>query len=1045
MPLGNPCVETILAEAVEFSAPHEREAYLDRACAGDDALRARVERLIDLHFQAGSFLDSRPLFDESTPAPETAVESVGTQIGPYRLLEQIGEGGMGVVYVAEQERPVRRKVALKVIKPGMDTREVIARFEAERQALALMDHPHIAKVLDAGTTDEGDRDWGLGTRGQQAGRSPSLTPNPQPLTPIRGRPYFVMELFRGVPITDYCDRNQLPIRERLELFIKVCQAIQHAHQRGIIHRDIKPSNVLVALQDGAVVPKVIDFGIAKAMNQRLTEQTLYTRQAQMVGTPLYMSPEQAELSGLDVDTRSDVYSLGVLLYELLTGMTPFDSATFQRVGYDELRRIIREEEPPRPSQRVSTLAAEKLSTVSRQRGFEARRLPSLLKGELDWIAMRALEKDRSRRYESAGALAADVERYLTDQPVAACPPSAVYRLRKFARRRKGLLTAAALLCLTVVAGSAVSVWQAVEATAARDESDRHASAAKLASKLANERLESETEAREEAQRERQKAEASLKQAVAAVDTMLTRASDEKLSHIPGTDSVRKQLLEDALTFYEGFVSQQGDDPALRFEVAKAWGRVAQIQSRVGQFNQAFGAYASAVRVTEELLNEQPDNFEYMELFAEACQGLGSNRWKAGRGPAKADFNRSLAASRRLQAMFPNELKYRLNVLDKLHDLSILANVSGGHAEALEHAQEVVAGLREVQADLPAGHKGLGFMVWALRTLGELVVSNDFEAGDKLLAEAESLAVALIAANTDTVEGKATIDVNYALPCVVISRAQSRSGRGKDAERESLLRRAIALLESYLAGRPDLAIPRGHLAQTNVQLAGILIDGGRDDEAELALRSAWDHTRQCAGGGFTRGSLKAILDSYVPVLTRLGRADQIAPLYREYVASLEQELAEPDREAGRVADSQNQLAWVLATAAQPESRDPERAVELASQAVANSHSLNAAERWNTLGVARYRNGDWTAALEALQKSGLSRRGSGSNWFFLAMTHWQLGHNDEARTWFGKAVDWTEKKAPVDDELRRFRAEAADLPGITEDTGQLTRPVPGARPD
>jgi WD40 repeat protein len=348
-------------------------------------------------------------------------------IGPYKLLEQIGEGGFGLVFMAEQQQPLRRKVALKVIKPGMDSKQVIGRFEAERQALALMDHTNIARVLDAGATDS-------------------------------GRPYFVMELVRGIPITDFCDHNQLPVRERLELFLAVCQAVQHAHQKGIIHRDLKPRNVLVTLLDGRPVVKVIDFGIAKALGQQLTDKTLFTCFAQMIGTPLYMSPEQAEMSGQDVDTRTDIYALGVLLYELLTGTTPFDKERLKEASYDEIRRIIREEEPAKPSTRISTLG-QAATTVSANRQSEPRRLSQLFRGELDWIVMKALEKDRNRRYDTASSFGADVERYLHDEPVHACPPSALYRFRKFARRNKAVLTtgsAVAFAVLLAVAGLAAS-------------------------------------------------------------------------------------------------------------------------------------------------------------------------------------------------------------------------------------------------------------------------------------------------------------------------------------------------------------------------------------------------------------------------------------------------------------------------------------------------------------------------------------------------------------------------------------------------------------
>jgi WD40 repeat protein/serine/threonine protein kinase len=418
----------IFVAALNQSDPTDRAAFLAGACGDDVALRQRVEILLREHEHLGSFLESpAPAPAQLVTVDDPIAERPGTVIGPYKLLEQIGEGGFGVVFMAEQTQPVRRKVALKVLKPGMDTRQVVARFEAERQALALMDHPNIAHVFDGGET-------------------------------ASGRPYFVMELVRGIPITEFCDQNRLSVRERLELFVNVCQAVQHAHQKGIIHRDLKPSNIMVTLHDDKAVVKVIDFGIAKALGQRLTDQTLFTGFAQLLGTPLYMSPEQAQMSGLDVDTRSDIYSLGVLLYELLTGTTPLDQEGLSQVGFDELRRLIREEEPPKPSTRISTLG-QAGAMVSVNRRSDPRRLSQLFRGELDWIVLKALEKDRNRRYETAGALAADVLRYLHDEPVLACPPSAWYRFRKFARRNKlVLMTASAVVfaVLLTVAGLAAS-------------------------------------------------------------------------------------------------------------------------------------------------------------------------------------------------------------------------------------------------------------------------------------------------------------------------------------------------------------------------------------------------------------------------------------------------------------------------------------------------------------------------------------------------------------------------------------------------------------
>ncbi|MFL5327279.1 MAG: tetratricopeptide repeat protein [Gemmataceae bacterium] len=545
-------VESIFAAASQKPSV-ERSAYLDNACGTNSELRRKVERLLAAHDAAGDFLE--PPSPGATQDYTPIDSEPGQIIGPYKLLQSLGEGGMGTVWVVEQEQPVKRRVALKLIKAGMDSTQVLRRFEAERQALALMDHTNIAKVLDAGTTPQ-------------------------------GRPYFAMELVKGVPITKYCDELHLSLRERLDLFVPVCRAIQHAHQKGIIHRDIKPSNVLVAVQDGKPVPKVIDFGVAKAMQQRLTEQSMYTEIGAVIGTLEYMSPEQAELSALDIDTRTDVYALGVLLYELLTGSTPLDRKRLKEAAFAEMLRIIKEVEPPKPSTRLTDLQ-DSLATLAAQRRTEPGKLTKAMRGELDWIVMKCLEKDRTRRYETANGLGRDIERYLSDEPVEAGPPSAAYKVRKFVRRHQVAIYTASAFVVTIFILGTLSLCFAIMSLRAENEAKfgrARAAQAEIKAKASEQKALAAAETEKKSKEDAQAREADTKAVLKFVeDQVFAAARPENL----GREVTLKRAVEEALPkITDGFKDRPLIEACLHTTIGKSFMDLGDLAMAEVQFRRA---------------------------------------------------------------------------------------------------------------------------------------------------------------------------------------------------------------------------------------------------------------------------------------------------------------------------------------------------------------------------------------------------------------------------------------------------------------------------
>jgi serine/threonine protein kinase/tetratricopeptide (TPR) repeat protein len=976
--------EAVFLAALDKPTQDQRIAYVEGVCGGNAQLLARVRELLAAHAESQGPLDAPPL------GLAAGLEAPGMMVGPYKLLQVIGEGGMGTVYMAEQTQPVRRKVALKIIKAGMDSRQVSARFEAERQALALMDHPNIAKVLDAGTV--GSEQW---TVDSEEPTADSLRPTAHRPLPTAGRPYFVMELVKGVPVTNFCDEGRLTPKQRLELFVPVCQAVQHAHQKGIIHRDLKPSNVMVCLYDGKPVPKIIDFGVAKATGPKLTDKTLYTEFGSVVGTLEYMSPEQAELNQLDIDTRSDIYSLGVLLYELLTGTTPLERGKVKDSSLLELLRIIREEEPPKPSMRLS--AIEELPSIAANRSLEPNKLSGLVRGELDWIVLKALEKDRNRRYQTASGIARDIQRYLNDEPVEACPPSAGYRLRKYAWRHKAalaisaVLATALLLIVGTVAGSLGWVLRDKDARRARTD-DAVQAALREVRALQSERKWSE--------------------ALAGLQRV-----EELLAPMEGSPDL-EQSVRDLRVDLE-MVGKLDEIRARQGEVKRGVQDFAQTDAAYARAFRDYGIDCDALDAAEagERVRSRAIAVELtiiLDEWASVRRYLGkegSRGWK------------HLLAIARLADPDPWRVRLRDALeFDRPEELVALAN-----------SKEV--------PDMP---------LRTLQRLGKaLAVVKKWDEAARLLLEAQRLypndfwTNSMLAWALDQQQPPRSVAAaRYATVAASLRDDNEllHFNLGWYLERAGQFDDAVAAYARAIRLNPDYAEAYGNLARAlaSAKDVGPAVAIYRD---AAERKPDWPQGQYFLGTALKKkgdldGAAKAFREALrlgpamaaareelVNILSTQGKDADIETVYTASLAALDEAvLRGPKDLAGHV-----NLAWLLTTCPVQKLRDPARALVVANRAVEIGPGSEVA--WQVLGWAHYRNRAWKASIEALEKSMKLQKnpqgGDSWQWFFLAMAHWQLGHREEARSWYQRAANWLEKNAPDHLEGKRFQAEAAGL--------------------
>ena len=940
----------LFAAAIAIADSDERARLLDRECTGHPQLRERLEQLIAAHLRAKPLLDQATVdFSSAGQQPNdsagleptreiaAAMKAGAIIAGRYVLLEQIGEGGMGEVWVAEQKEPVKRRVAVKLIKAGMDSRAVLARFDAERQALAVMDDLHIAKVLDGGTT-------------------------------VQGRPFFVMELVRGIPLTDYCDQTQLTVRERLELFGQVCSAVQHAHQKGIIHRDLKPSNILVTEYDGQPVCKVIDFGLAKALHgaHALTDMSLHTAFGAVIGTPLYMAPEQLGTSALDVDTRSDLYSLGVILYELLTGTTPIERQRLKEAAWDEIRRIVREEEPPRPSQRLSS--SDTLPNLAARRHVEPAKLPSLVRGELDWIIMKALEKDRNRRYETANSLALDIQRHLAGEAVLAAPPSRVYRLRKLVRRNRGPVLAASLLLLALLGGIAGTTFGLLQAQAA-------AEAERLAKVDAQEQKTEADDQRNRAEQREQEAINAVKQFGNVV------ANNSDLKSNPQLESLRKTLLQEPLGFFRSLRERLQADPDTRPEslnrLASAAFSLGDITDEIGNKQDALQAYEQAKSILEQLVRANPTVTKFQSELANSHINIGILLSDTGKlDEALAAYEQARSIQAQLVRANPTVTQFQSVLAASHHNIGILLRETGKLTEALAAFGQARAILEQLvranptvtrfQSDLAASQISIGILLSDTGKPDEALGAYE-QAG----AIFEHL-VRVKPTVTQFQRGLAGSHNNIGTLLVAT---------GKPIEALAAFERAKSVQEKLVRENPTVSELQSNLAISHSNIGRLLNETGKPIEALAAYEQASSIQEQLVRANPTvtefQSGLASSHHNIGNLLRKTGKPTEALPAL-ELARSIREQLVRANPAVTEfqsdLADSHEGIGFLLGQAGKPDEAlaayDQGRSIRVqlvrANPTVTQFHSALAAS-YNNFGVQLSRIGKPTEALAAYERA------------------------------------------------------------------------------